>query len=344
MNGASTFKTVLKRGALVTAANWPVVLIEFIADTTFKGLLAVPVIGAAVLVAMLLGADIRGIVQGSLRHAVVTVAGALAAEPVALGAFVLALALVLVGGSVLMFLVKGGVVDVLVAGSVAAGAIERPPLRLASFQRAARFSLERFTGGCRRLFPAYLVLGLLLMLVYGVSGGLDGLALYAGYAALGHGAPLVGWTLLAIASVVLLAAWIAVVNLIYLLAQIVIATDDGRPGLRRAFRTLLAFLRGDLRDVAAVFGVWAVLVVLATVASALAWSGVGLIAFVPVVGIAVVPLQLAALVVRGVLFDYLGLTALSAYLALYRSYLQRVSGDGAAGPVPGLESPVGRTA
>ena len=61
------------------------------------------------------------------------------------------------------------------------------------------------------------------------------------------------------------------------------------------------------------------LVIAATGASALAWSGVGLIAFVPLVGLAVFPLQLAALLVRGLVFEYLGLTALGAYLTLYRT-------------------------
>jgi hypothetical protein len=55
----------------------------------------------------------------------------------------------------------------------------------------------------------------------------------------------------------------------------------------------------------------------ATVASALAWSGVGLVAFIPLIGLAVIPLQLAALVVRGLAFEYIGLTALGAYLTSY---------------------------
>ena len=65
------------------------------------------------------------------------------------------------------------------------------------------------------------------------------------------------------------------------------------------------------------FVVVVALVVAATFASALAWSGVGLIAFVPLVGLAVFPLQLAALLVRGLVFEYLGLTALGAYVTLY---------------------------
>jgi hypothetical protein len=40
---------------------------------------------------------------------------------------------------------------------------------------------------------------------------------------------------------------------------------------------------------------------------------------VPLVGLAVFPLQIAALILRGIVFEYLGLTALGAYLSLYVS-------------------------
>jgi hypothetical protein len=50
---------------------------------------------------------------------------------------------------------------------------------------------------------------------------------------------------------------------------------------------------------------------------------VGLIAFVPLVGLAVFPLQIAALMLRGLIFEYLGLTALGAYVALYAGYAAR---------------------
>ena len=65
------------------------------------------------------------------------------------------------------------------------------------------------------------------------------------------------------------------------------------------------------------------MVIAATLTSLLAWSGVGLIAFVPLVGIAVFPLQMLALVVRGLVFEYLGLTALGAYLTLYLGHASR---------------------
>ena len=65
------------------------------------------------------------------------------------------------------------------------------------------------------------------------------------------------------------------------------------------------------------------LVAAATLASALAWSGVGLIAFVPLVGLAVFPLQIAAFLLRGLVFEFLGLTALGAYLTLYHGHAVR---------------------
>ena len=71
-------KLLLKRGALLTAANWPTVAIQFVAGTTFQALLAVPVLGAAVLVAVLLGADLADLLQGSLRDVVTTLAAVLA--------------------------------------------------------------------------------------------------------------------------------------------------------------------------------------------------------------------------------------------------------------------------
>ena len=52
-------KRLLKRGALITAANWQTVAIQFVAETTFQMLLAVPIVGAALMVAVLLGGDVR---------------------------------------------------------------------------------------------------------------------------------------------------------------------------------------------------------------------------------------------------------------------------------------------
>ena len=77
-------------------------------------------------------------------------------EPFALGAFIAAFVIALVGGSVLMFLVKGGTVDVMLAANDQVGPIERQPLTLTAVGEAAAFSIPRFVGGCGRLFRPYL--------------------------------------------------------------------------------------------------------------------------------------------------------------------------------------------
>ena len=308
-------KNLLKRGALVAAANWPVVVIQFVAQTTFQVLLAVPIVGAAILVTVLLGTDLADILQGSLRDIFTAIASTLLSEPLALIAFVTAFAIVLLGGSVLMFVVKGGTLEVLLAAEAIAGPIEHEPITLERLKAASRFSLSRFTDGCARLFRPFLSLGLMLMVVYAGSVGAYGAFLAYGYRVAEGRALIIGWTLIGALATVALIAWITIVNLIYLLMQIAIAAEG--VGVAEAARDVWRFIRAEFRELAAVFLVVVALVVAATFASALAWSGVGLIAFVPLVGLAVFPLQIVALLLRGIVFEYLGLTALGAYLALY---------------------------
>ena len=311
-------KHLLKRGALLAAANWPTVAIQFVAETTFQVLLAVPLIGAAILVAVLLGADLSVLLQGTMRDIFTAIASALLSEPVALVAFMTSFLIVLLGGSVLMFLVKGGTIEVLLAANVAAGPIEREPITLETFRRGSRFTLARFMAGCARLFHQYLILGLLLMLLYAASALAYLAFVWYGYRAAGDGFLMVQWTVIAAMSTALLFLWLTVVNVLYLLLQIAIAHDGVR--LTQAVRAVAHFVRVDFRELASVFLVVLALVIAAMFASALAWSGVGLIAFVPLVGLAVFPLQIAALILRGLVFEYLGLTALGAYLTLYRRH------------------------
>jgi len=314
-------KHLLKRGALLTAANWQTVAIQFVAETTFYALLAVPIIGAAILVAVLLGGDLGELLQGSLRDIFTTIASTLMSEPLALVAFVTAFTLVLLGGSVLMFAVKGGTVNVLLAAHAAAGPIERLPLTIDSLRPAAQFTLQRFLDGCARLFRPYLALGFGLMLVYGLSlAGYLAFVLY-GYRAMEGRVLILGWTFIAAIATGMLGVWITVINFLYLLLQIAMAVEA--VGVAQGARAVARFIRAEVREIAGVFLVVVALVIAATLASALAWSGVGLIAFVPLVGLAVFPLQLAALLVRGLAFEYLGLTALGAYLTLYQGHASR---------------------
>lgn len=325
MSSPPPLKSALKRGALVAAANWPLVAVQFIADGTLKLLLAVPVVGGVFLVVLLLGADAEEVLAGDLRQIVTAVFGALRDNPAALAAFAAAFLIVLLGGSALTFIVKGGTVTILATAEAEAGPIERPPLRIDAVRRAGRTNIEPFLAGCQRLWRRYVKLGVILLLVYTATGGAYLAFVLFGYSLSNHSSVILGWTLLTAFVSGALVVWITVINFLYLLTQMVIAVED--VGVRDGMRRVARFMQTSLREIAGIFGVVLVLVVLATAASILATGGLGLIAFVPLAGLAVIPLQVAAWLLRGFVFEYLALTALGAYLTQYRHYAR---GRGAA--------------
>ncbi len=309
-------KLLLKRGALLAAANWPVVAIQFVAQTTFQVLLAVPIVGAAILVAVFLGRDLTTLLDGGMREIFAAITDALMAEPFALGAFIAAFTIALFGGSVLMFLVKGGTVDIILAANGKVDDIERRPLTLTMLADAVAFSISRYLRGCGRLFGAYLKLGLLLMVVYALTAAAYLALVMYGYRVSGDGVLFVGWTLIWIVVTIGLFLWITAVNVAYLLMQIALAA--GSPTLGHAVLDVARFVRLEFRELGGIFITIFGVLVAAYIASALAFTGVGLIAFVPLVGIAVFPLQIVAFLVRGLVYEYIGLTAMGAYVTLYQ--------------------------
>jgi hypothetical protein len=301
-----------------------------------KLLLAVPVVGGIFLVVLLLGADVEEILAGDVREIVGAVFGALRANPVALVAFGAAFGLVLLGGSALTFVVKGGTVAILAEAEAQAGPIERPPLRLAALRRANRTNIEPFLAGCRTFWRRYVKLGACLLVAYTLTAVVYLGFIVGGYALAGNSGVLLGWTVAAALASSALLVWITVINLLYLLTQMAIAVED--LGVRAAIARVAQFIRASVREVAGIFGVVLVLVVLATIASILATAGLSLITFIPLIGLAMVPLQLAAWFLRGFIFEYLALTALGAYLTQYRYFLHgraAVSAQDAASDVPG---------
>jgi hypothetical protein len=311
-----TVKTVIKRGALIAAANWQLTAIHFVADSTFKMLVSVPVVGGVLLVALVLGRDLPELVGGGLRTSMAYVASALQAEPYALAAFLAALALVVGAGATFMVLVKGGTVVILAQGEREAVAVEEPPLLMRPFWTAAKFSIERYQTGCVSVFRRYLRLALLLGVVYALSAGAYLGLLFGRYG--GNLESSLGWTLAAVVLSAAMVLWITLVNFIYLLVQAVIVVENCsvRNGARRVF----GFLRAEPRLIFSVLGVVLGLVIGATFVSLIATTSLGLIAFVPLAGLAVIPLQLLAWMFRGLLFQYLGLSALGAYLSIYRRH------------------------
>jgi hypothetical protein len=305
-------KFSLKRGALVAAANWQVVLVQLVADTLFKTLLAVPIVGGLVLVALVVGGDPLEMIRLEPSQILSTMVGVLLAQPVALAAFLMALGLILSGGSVLMFAVKAGSVTVLLAGDRAAGPIEMPPLRLSSLVQASQATVERFTTGVRTLFVRYLWLGVALTVVYALLAG--------GYMALVFGPPtaatLDGPVTVTLASIGLILA-VTLVNFVYLLLQIVVAAEDC--AVYEAVPHVARLLRRRTLEIGKVLAAILALMLMATGVSILATAALGLIAFVPFVGLAALPLQVFAWVVRGFVFQFVGLTGVATYVRLHHT-------------------------
>jgi hypothetical protein len=317
VNGtAFELKPLLKRGALVVAANWPVIVLQWLAEAAFKLLLTLPALGAAFLIALVAGGSAVDLAGGDLRRLFALAVSELGRHPAALTLYVVGAAIVVVGGAAITFLVKGGTVAVLVAAEARAPAIERLPLMRQTWQQAAAFTLRTFRDGCARLFDRYLLLGLALLIVYGAMAIGYLAAIYFSFRLVAGTVVASGWTFLAALISIALVLGVTVVNLIYLLVQIVIAAEDA--SLLAAARRVAGFVRAQYRTVGVLFAAMLVLVGLATAASILATASLGFIGFVPIIGLAVLPLQLAAWLARGLVFQYLGLTGLTAYVRLYR--------------------------
>lgn len=304
-----TLKPILKRGALVAAANWPVVVIQAVADSLFKVLIAMPLIGGIFLVTLVVGAEPGMLMSLAWRELAATIITSLMSRPVVLVAFLASLAIVVVGGSLFVFLVKAGTVGILVRAERSAGTIERPPLHYRILMRASVFSLATFEASARQLFPRYARLGGMLLAVYLLSGGAYLLAVFASRAA-GD-----SWAMTALFTGGFV-TWITLVNLVYLLMQIVIAAEQC--GVAAAWKHLGTFVRRQRRPVTAVFLVVLAIVIFAQGASLLATTALGLIAFVPLLGLTVLPLQLVAWLFRALVFQYIGLSSIGAYVKLYR--------------------------
>ena len=288
-----TLKPTLKRGSLVAAANWQVTLIQAVADSIFKLLIAVPLVGGVFLVALVVGSEPVELLALEWRELVTTIVTSLVSHPLVLSLFLAALAVVIAGGSLFVFLVKAGTVSTLVRGDRTAGPIEEPPLHFDAVARASAFSIETFTESARRFFPRYARLGALLV------GAYLGSAVFFLAALFGSRDAPAGWGITAVFTAIFV-AWITVINLLYLLTQIVIAADDC--GVTAAVSRVAAFIRRDIRHVGGVFLVVLAIVVVATAGSVLATGALSLIGFVPVcgpfLGLAVMPVSLLAWALR----------------------------------------------
>ena len=316
MPSALPLRAALKQGALVTAANWPVVLVEFALWALYELAVGVPVVGGAFMVAVLLGFNVDGLLGQGVRETADLIIGALSAAPVALAAFLAALGVVAAGGLILIFVVKAGTLAVLVSGERAMSDLHKLPVHVATVRRATSWSLGTVYAGTRRFGGRAAALAAWLSVAYLAIGaatlGAITLALAADSAWAG-----VWPVFVAIATSAGVLA-VTAANLLFDLARIIVVTDDCRLG--EAFGRMRRFVIGDARQVLGIFAVTGVILALAAAAWLVATANVALVGFVPVAGLLVAPLQAAVWIVRGLLFQFMGLATLSAYQTQYRRF------------------------
>ncbi len=325
-----SLRAALIRGALVALANWPIVLIEFAIESLYKLTLVVPVTGGALMVAVLAGGSVRTIFAEGVRVAAGIVLSALTSAPAALASFMLSLLIVAVGGSLLMFLLKAGTLAVLVAGERRAASFDAGAPIQAVLGRASAFELQTLVDGTRRFGRRIAALSLWLSAAYGVVGVMYALALAAAFRVSGDPRLSALWPLLVGVSTAAGLVALAVANVAFDLVRIIVVCDDC--SLADAARRLSGFLVQDARQVVGIFAVVTILLAVAAAASLLVAAGLALVAWVPVVGLVIVPLQAAAWLIRGLMFEYMGLAALSAYQTQYRRFSEA---DGKLAPPVG---------
>ena len=305
------------RGALLVLSNWPVVLIDFAVESLYKLAVSVPVLGASLGIAALVGEDLTLLLSQGVRATADVVLGSLATAPVALTAFLLALAIVAVGGEAVMFVIKAGTLAVVVEADRVSGDVHQLPFGNESFDRARVYRLDIVLTAARRFSRRAIRLALWLGLGYAVVG--------LGYVAIvtqglfqGGSAWLPAWPLVVLASTSAAIVTIAIFNLFYDLLRVVVVTDDCEVGV--AVSRLKQFVMEDARQVIGIFLVIGGVQVLAAIGFLLAAAGLALVGVVPLVSLIFVPLQAAAWVLRGLFFEALGLSALAACQTQYRRF------------------------
>ena len=330
MTAPLPLRAALVRGALVTVANWPITLIDFAIESLYKLTLVVPIAGGALMVAVLAGGSVRPIFAEGVRLAAGVILSALTSAPAALVSFVVALLIVAVGGALLMFLLKAGTLAILVAGERRAGQIEQEELAYASFVRAFAYNLDDLVAGTRRFGRRMVSLGLWLSGAYTLVGAAYLVALGGAFRLASDPRLAAAWPLIVGLATAIGIVALATVNVAFDLMRIIVVCDDCALG--RAASRLLEFLVQDARQVVGIFAVVTVLLALAAAASLLVVAGLTLVAWVPVIGLIVVPLQAAAWLIRGLLFQSMGLAALCAYETQYRRFSQVTDEQAASVP------------
>ncbi len=313
MDDAPRLRSLLLRGSVVAAANWPVVVAQAIAESVVKVLAGIPLAGAAVL--LLLTVPNALPTAGPVVDGAAAVLSALATVPAALAGVALSALVAALGGIAFGAVVKAGTVTVVVAGEARARPLAGP-LRPGDLAAAHAWSKARFMDGCARFGPRFVGLALALAVVRGATAlgyATVVVVAYRGFVSIAAS----WWIAPAVVAVSVIALVISIgAELIYRLAQLALVAADTSAG--PAVRGAVAFVRRDALLVTRICIAALILSTLAFVITLIAAAAFGLVSFVPVAGVAVLPLQAAVWLIRGLMLPFIELAALAAYAAAYR--------------------------
>jgi hypothetical protein len=318
-------RAAIKRGFIVVAANWPIVLIDFTVESVARLALILPVVGGALLVTVVAGSDVQALLAGGVTEAADIVVGSLTSAPGALVAFLAAVALVAVGGEAVQFIVKAGTLSVMARADEGAGEVQRLPIGSDALRRAHAFRLETLVAAGRRFARRGVVLSLWLGLVYAVIA-LFYLVFVTEGTAVVESAWMPAWSAVMLGATSAAVVVIAIANLAYTLLRVVIVTDDC--GIGTAVGRLRRFAIEDARQVIGVFAVIGGIELVAAAVALLVAAALAPIAYLPLVGLLVVPLQAAIWLVRALVFEALSLASVAAYQTQYRRFGQSRWGSG----------------
>jgi hypothetical protein len=124
---------------------------------------------------------------------------------------------------------------------------------------------------------------------------------------------------------------LAIVTLAYDLLRVIVISDDC--SVSTAVGRLRAFVFHDARLVVGVFAVICGVQIAAAIVSLLATAGLAIVGYAPLFSLVFVPLQAAAWVMRGLIFEALGLAALATCQTQYRRFREAHRPDGAGAGV-----------
>jgi hypothetical protein len=321
-------RTWLVRGGLIATANWPAVVAQFVAQSFVKVLAGLPLAAAAALLLVLSFPDAGG--DPARTSDLAGALAALATEQAALVAVAASAIAAGLGSLAFGAVMKAGVVTVIVAGERRARPGVPRPFRASVLAAARAWTPGRFRGGCRRLGRRFVLLALLLGVIDAALALAYALTVVQAYRAFVSLAA--SWWIPAamLAASILALALSSAADLVYRLAQMVVAVEDApvADGVRGA----VAFVRRAPLPIARIWVATLILNAAVFVVTVAAAAAFGPVSFVPVVGVLVWPLQGAVWIVRGLLLPFIELAALAAYLMVYRQAAASLAAWPAASP------------